>query len=46
MTFTLGLILGAMIGGTVGAVVMAFFIVVGGQSLVDRHGRYDQNRKP
>jgi hypothetical protein len=29
MTFTLGLILGAIIGGSLGAVVMAFFIGVG-----------------
>ena len=29
MTFTLGLALGMMIGGTLGAIFMAFFIAVG-----------------
>jgi hypothetical protein len=29
MTFTLGLILGAMVGGSLGAVIMAFFIGIG-----------------
>jgi hypothetical protein len=29
MTFTFGLILGAILGGSLGAIVMAFFIGVG-----------------
>lgn len=28
MTFTFGLLLGAMIGGSLGAIVMAFFVAV------------------
>jgi hypothetical protein len=32
MTFTLGLIIGAMVGGSLGAVIMAFFIGVGRQA--------------